>query len=296
MDRCRSIWHAPSVVTVLEAIQRSAEFLGRKGVDAPRLQAELLLAHVLRLPRLKLYLQFDRALTPAETDQLRELVRRRGQREPLQYILGRAAFCGRDLLVNPHVLIPRPETEQLAELGWTRLAACPGPRLALDVGTGSGCIAIALVEHCPDTRCVAVDVSPEALNVARENVAAAGLTDRIELLPSRELEAVPAQPRFDLIISNPPYIPSGDIASLQPEVRDHEPRTALDGGPDGLDAFRWLAPQARARIRPSGLLLLECGDGQPDAVVSILREHNWVVTAVHPDYTGRPRFVEARPG
>jgi len=290
------LWHPDPAVTVLEAIQRSAEFLARKGVESPRLQAELLLAHVLQLPRLKLYLQFDRVLTPAETDQLREAVRRRGRREPIQYITGRAAFCGRDLHVTPHVLIPRPETEQLAELGWTRLAAMPPPRLALDVGTGSGCLAIALVEHCPDTRCLALDASPEALQVARENVTAAGLTDRIELLLSHKLEAVPPQPRFDLIISNPPYIPTAEIPALQPEVRDHEPRLALDGGPDGLDAFRWLAPEARARVRPTGLLLVECGDGQADAVAALLRQHNWIVTGIHPDYTQRPRFVEARPG
>jgi len=283
-------------VTVLEAIQKSTEFLSRKGVDSPRLQAELLLAHVLQRPRLQLYLEFERPLSPAEVDALRELVRRRGQREPLQYILGRAAFCGRELEVNRHVLIPRPETEQLAERGWTWLRQRPAPRRVLDVGTGSGCLAIALVEHCPDTRCVAVDASPEALAVARRNVAAAGLSDRIELVQSHGLSAVPAEPRFDLVISNPPYIPTGALTTLQPEVRDYEPRLALDGGPDGLEAFRWLASEARSRILPDGLLLVECGDGQAEAVSALFQEYGWKVTGKHSDYAGKPRFVEARPG
>lgn len=282
-------------MTVLEAIQRSTDFLARKGVDSPRLQAELLLAHVLQKPRLKLYLEFDRKLTENEINHLRDLVRRRGLREPLQYIIGRAAFCGRDLLVNRHVFIPRPETEQLAELGWSRLLQCPAPRLALDIGTGSGCIAIALVEHCPETRCIATDRSAEALEVARYNVCEAGLTDRIDLVLGDRLTAVPPQPRFDLIISNPPYIPTAQLASLQPEIRLHEPVLALDGGPDGLDAFRWLAAEARARIRPNGTLLLECGDEQTETVADLLTQHNWIVAHIHPDYTHRPRFVEARP-
>lgn len=282
-------------VTVLEAIQRSSEFLARKGVDSPRLQAELLLAHVLQRPRLKLYLEFDRQLTQPEINTLRELVRRRGQREPLQYITGRAAFCGRDLIVNPHVLIPRPETEQLAELGWTRLRDRPAPRRALDVGTGSGCIAIALVDHCPDCHCLAIDTSPDTLTVARQNILAAGLADRIELRLSHKLDAVPAEPVFDLIISNPPYIPTSDLPKLQPEIRLHEPTLALDGGLDGLDAFRWLAAQARPRIRPDGLLLVECGDNQAEAVAALLQQHNWVVAQIHRDYTRHPRFVEARP-
>ncbi len=282
-------------MTVLEAIQRSADFLSRKGVESPRLQAELLLAHLLQQPRLRLYLEFERQLTPAEVDALRQMVRRRGQREPLQYITGRAAFCGRDLRVNRHVLIPRPETEQLAELGWTRLQQQPAPRRVLDVGTGSGCLAIALVEHCPDTWCVALDASPEALAVARENIAEAGLADRIQLVEGRGLSALPQEPAFHLVISNPPYIPSGDLPTLPPEVRDYEPRLALDGGPDGLEAFRWLAAQARSRLQPDGLLLVECGDGQAGLVSALFQQYGWVVTGIHQDYAGKLRFVEARP-
>src|SRR5215469_6893122 len=145
-------------MTVLEGIQKSAEFLAKKGVESPRLQAELLLAHVLKLPRMKLYLNFERALNEPETDAFRELVKRRSQREPLQHIIGSTSFCGFEIAVSRHALVPRPETEILAELGWTALGPLPSAT-ALDLGTGTGCIAIALAAKCPDARLVATDIS-----------------------------------------------------------------------------------------------------------------------------------------
>ena len=158
-------------MTVLEAIQRSTEFLARKGVDSPRLQTELLLAHLLKLPRMQLYLAFERALTPAEVDALRELIKRRGQREPLQHIVGSTSFCGLEIAVNRHVLVPRPETELLAERGWAFLHQLSTlnsqPATALDFGTGSGCLAIALACKCPGAEICALDISPEALALAR---------------------------------------------------------------------------------------------------------------------------------
>ncbi|HEX7652829.1 MAG TPA: HemK/PrmC family methyltransferase, partial [Verrucomicrobiae bacterium] len=157
-------------MTVLEAIQKSADFLGKKAVESARLNAELLLAHQLRLPRMKLYLNFDRVLTPAETDGLREAVKRRGNREPLQHIVGSTSFCGYEIAVNRHALVPRPETEQLAELGWKFLQAeRPHPPTALDFGTGTGCLAIVLAAKCPQARVTALDISPEALALARQN-------------------------------------------------------------------------------------------------------------------------------
>ena len=169
-------------VTVLEAIQKSTEFLGKKNVESPRLQTELLLAHLLEMPRMKLYLNFDRALTVSETDALRELVRRRGLREPLQHIVGSTSFCGFEIAVNRHALVPRPETELLAECGWQWLGQQPtsniqhptanfqnaGPT-ALDFGTGTGCIAIALAAKCPTAKITALDISPDALALAKEN-------------------------------------------------------------------------------------------------------------------------------
>ena len=285
-------------MTVLQAIQRSVDFLAKKGVESPRLHAELLLAHVLQVPRMKLYLDFERILTEDEQNSLRELVRRRGQREPLQHILGSACFCGLDLAVNGDVLVPRPETEILAELGWQFLknaAAKPGsaPPSALDFGTGSGCIAIALAVQCPAARVSALDISPAALALARQNAAKHAVDSRIEFLAGDGFAALPANTRFDLIISNPPYIPAAEIATLDPEVRDHDPRPALDGGTDGLDFYRRLAREAAAFLRPGGHTMLEFGDGQETAVAAAFEVEKWIVESVKPDYNGRPRILAA---
>jgi len=283
-------------VTVLEVIQRSAEFLARKGVETPRLQAELLLAHVLACPRLKLYLNFERALAAAELDSIRELVRRRGNREPLQYLASSTSFCGIELKVTPAVLIPRPETEVLAERAWTFLAERgTGPAKALDFGTGSGCLAIAVATHCPSVQVTALDASAEALAVAAENAAQHGVAERLRFVHAETLAAAPGQP-FHLIVANPPYIPSGQLAALEPEVRDHEPRLALDGGPDGLDVIRHLATHAAALIHPEGRVMLEFGDGQAAAVGALFEAEGWRVEEIVSDLAGRPRHLMAAPG
>jgi release factor glutamine methyltransferase len=279
-------------VTVLEAIQRSTEFLSRKGVESPRLQTELLLAHVLELPRMQLYLNFERPLTPGQVDTLRLLVQRRGRREPVQYILGSTSFCGWEFAVNPHVLVPRPETELLAELGWQFLGELPAR--ACEFGAGSGCLVVALALKCPAASLHALERSPEALNVARQNAARHGVADRIRFLLSDGFSAVPHGTAFDLILSNPPYIPTPELATLEPEVREHEPRCALDGGPDGLDYFRCLAATAGSWLRPAGRLMVEFGDGQAAAVAEMFGRENWVVEAIHEDYTHRPRLMVAR--
>jgi release factor glutamine methyltransferase len=281
-------------VTVLDVIQKSAEFLAGKGIDSPRLNAELLLAHVLRLPRMKLYLNFDRTLSPEELDTMRELVRRRARHEPLQYILGSASFCGLELTVNPHVLVPRPETELLAEAGWQFLRTRPGAPTALDFGTGSGCLAIALAAHCPTARVTALDVSEPALALARANAERHSVAARIEFVAGNDLAALPAGARFDLIISNPPYIPTAAIESLPPEVRDFEPRVALDGGPDGLRIHRQLAAGAGAFLKPGARLMVELADGQADAARELYTGHKWIVDAIQPDYTRCPRILIAR--
>jgi release factor glutamine methyltransferase len=319
-------------VTVLEAIQKSAEFLTKKGVEPSRLQAELLLAHLLKLPRMKLYLNFDRGLTPSETDALRESVKRRGQREPLQHIVGSTSFCGFEIAVNRHALVPRPETELLAELGWQFLKQLSEGRVtrvpiqndgdsdnsslrALDFGTGTGCIAIALAAKCPGVIITAVDVSAEALALAQQNAAANQVAERIEFLQGDGFAAFQSEGRvtrvpiqndgdscnsslrkweFDLIISNPPYIPSAEIATLEPEVRDHDPRAALDGGADGLDFYRKLATEAKPFLKPDGKIMLEFGDGQAEAIKSIFENEKWIVEAVKEDYSHRARILIAR--
>ena len=282
-------------MTVLEGIQKSAEFLAKKNVEPPRLHAELLLAHLLKMPRMKLYLNFERALVPAEVDALRELVRRRGQREPLQHIIGSTSFCGLEIAVNRHVLIPRPETELLAEAGWNFLSTLDSrPSTTLDFGTGSGCLAIALAVKSPATLVYAVDVSPDALTVARQNAASHQLGERIQFLQGDGFAALPNDVRFDLIVSNPPYISTAEIGTLEPEVRDYDPRGALDGGADGLDFYRQLAAEARTFLKPTGKLMLEFGAGQAAAIREIFEKQKWVVEAIQPDYTQRERILIAR--
>ena len=322
-------------VTVLEAIQKGAEFLGKKHVESPRLQVELLLAHLLKMPRMKLYLNFERTLTATETDALRELIKRRGQREPLQHIVGSTSFCGFEIAVNHHVLVPRPETEMLAEFGWQFLAerraparlegisiseqagTMPGAPTALDFCTGSVCIAITLAAKCPNAKIVATDISTDALVLAKENAARNNVAERIEFLPGDGFAALRSEGRvprvpnqiseagdswnsslqnweFDLIISNPPYVPSAEIATLEPEVRDFDPRAALDGGADGLEFFRMIASQARDFLQPDGKIMVEFGDGQAETIRKILEAEKWIVEAVQEDYSQRARILIAR--
>jgi release factor glutamine methyltransferase len=287
-------------VTVLEVIQRGAEHLAKKAVDSPRLQVELMLAQVLNLPRLSLYLNFNRELAESEVAQLRDWVKRRGQREPLQYILGSTSFCGVEIRVNPAVLIPRPETELLAEQAWTWLlkrAATESaePRI-LDFGTGSGCLAVVLALRCPTARIWALDKSPSALAVAAANVALHGVQSRIELLEADSLAPGNSAAPFDLIVANPPYIPTQDLGQLQPEVRDHEPHLALDGGADGMNHFRALAAQAPSMLRADGRFMAEFGDGQASELPSIFAAPAWQEARIEADHSGRPRILIALPG
>jgi len=282
-------------VTVLESIQKSTDFLGKKGVESARLNAELLLAHLLKMPRMKLYLNFERALTAAETDGLRELVKRRGAREPLQHITGSTSFCGCEIAVSRSALVPRPETELLAELGWQFLSTLGSqPSTALDFGTGTGCIAIALAVKCPGARITALDVSAEALTLARQNAELNKVAGRIEFLEGDGFTALASLKGLDLIVSNPPYIASAEIETLQPEVRDFDPRGALDGGADGLDFYRRLAKAGLACLKPEGKMMVEFGDGQAEAIKKIFESEKWIVEAVKEDYSHRARILVAR--
>jgi release factor glutamine methyltransferase len=281
-------------VTVLEAIQRSSEFLTRKGVESSRLNAELLLAEVLKVPRMRLYLDFERPLGQSEVDSLRALVVRRSRREPLQHILGQASFCGLDFKVTGDVLVPRPETELLAERAWEFLGGVEGQPLVLDYGTGSGCLAVTLAVRVASARITAVDISAAALDIARENARAHGVADRIEFVEDDGLKRL--APGFTLIIGNPPYIPSDEISGLAPEVKDFDPRLALDGGKDGLDHYRRLAFGARECLAPGGKIMLEFGDGQGPGIQQIFREQNWVVEGLVEDYNRKPRIIVAAAG
>jgi release factor glutamine methyltransferase len=280
---------------ILEVIQRSTDFLARKGVDSPRLQVELLLAHMLRMPRLQLYLSFERALTTAELDALRALVQRRGQREPLQYILGSTSFCGLEIAVNHAVLIPRPETELLAERAWTFLQKADGVPSALEIGTGSGCLAITVAHYAPRAKVCATDFSGPALALARQNAETHQVSDRVQFCQGDLFGAAPADARFDLVLSNPPYIPTARIETLEAEVRDHEPRSALDGGADGQDFYRRLAAEAGAWLRPAGCIMVELDDEGAPATREIFQRAKWRIEGVEKDDRGQERILIARP-
>ena len=280
-------------MTVLEAIQKSTDFLAKKGVDSPRLQSELLLAHVLKTKRLKLYLDFARNLTDSETTALRELVQRRGAREPLQHILGTACFWGLDFAVNASVLIPRPETELLAEQGWKFLNSLNRASTFLDFGTGTGCIAITLCHFAKQSRGVALDKSAEALAIAQANAAKHCVSDRLQFMESNAFSAIARDQQFDLIISNPPYIQAADIDTLQEEVRKFDPHSALDGGADGLDFYRILATESPQRLAPGGKLMVEFGDSQQDQLRSLFTANTWNIEAILNDLSGRPRILIA---
>lgn len=280
-------------MTILEAIQKSTDFLAKKGVESPRLQSELLLAHVLKTQRLKLYLDFSRALSDAETTTLRELVQRRGMREPLQHILGTASFCGLELKVSRDVLVPRPETELVAEQGWKFLESLGRECAFLDFGTGSGCIAIALCHFAKQARGIAIDKSEAALAIAKGNAEQHRVESRLQFCLSDGFVALSLAERFDLLISNPPYIPAGEIATLQEEVRDFDPHSALDGGADGLDFYRLLAAEGGNFLASGGKLMVEFGDGQQDQLRDLFAAQGWIVEAILNDLTDRSRILIA---
>jgi release factor glutamine methyltransferase len=248
--------------TILKVLTWTRGYLAEKGVENSRLEAEWLLCEALGLDRVGLYVNFDKPLLDSELAACRSLVGRRARREPLQYILGSQDFYGLDFEVLPGVLIPRHDTETLVQEAVTR---CPARAIVLDIGVGSGCIAVALARTCPDAHVYGVDFSPEALQLAQRNAERHGVT--VTLVQGSLFEPFEGR-KFDLIVSNPPYIPTEEIAGLQPEVRDYEPREALDGGPDGLDFYRSIIPAAPSFLEKGGWLLLEVGIGEaPDVTV-----------------------------
>lgn len=276
----------------LELTRLATEHLASKGIDDPRLDAELLLAHVLGLRRLDLYLQFERPITPEEVAGYREAIRRRGRREPLQYITGEAAFRELDLLVDARVLIPRPETEVLVGAVLDRVHGRTG-LTALDIGTGSGAIALSLLREGPFQRVVATDVSGDALAVARTNADRAGLAERLELREGPLWEPVGDWERFDVIVSNPPYVAEGEREGLQPEVGDYEPPAALFAGADGLGVLRGIVEGAGARLRGGGLLAVEVAPGQAGTVAGWLERPPFGAPEIVEDLSGRERVVLA---
>lgn len=280
------------MLTVLEIIKRTTEFLAGRGVSSPRLNAELLLGHVIGRRRMQLYLEFERPLTAAELDQLRPLVRRRGQQEPLQYILGETEFRGLRLKVDRRALIPRPETELLVELVHTWAGTQPPVLRALDLGTGSGAIAAALATLWPGAAVVAAERCPEALTLARENFAALGLEGRIQPVAATWFDGIPPGP-YDAIVSNPPYLTAAEVAAAAPEVRQHEPRAALEAPDEGLADLRAILTGAPGYLRPGGLLALETGCDHHADLSARLQAAGFQAVEARRDLTGRDRFILA---
>jgi release factor glutamine methyltransferase len=280
--------------TALALTRKAAELFRERGIENGRLEAELLLASVLRLRRLDLYLQYDRPIEAAELETFRAHVRRRLRREPVQYILGETQFRGLTLRVDPRALIPRPETEVLAGevLRWANERG--RPLAGLDVGTGSGALALAMLTEGPFERVVATDLSDEALQLAAENAAAAGVADRLELRSGSLWAPLRPGERFDVIVSNPPYVGEDERATLQPEVRDWEPAAALFASAAGLGVLLALTRGAAERLVDGGLLALEVGAGQAEKIAADLRgTGRFRETRTVRDLAGRERIVLA---
>ena len=278
-------------MTLLEVLQASTEYLKKHKIDNPRLNAEHLIGHVLGRTRMELYLEFERKLTESELAPLRELVRRRGEGEPLQHLLGTVEFCGRTFLCDKRAMVPRPETEELVEFLKSEIRN-PKSEI-LDVGTGSGVIALSLATNFPEARIYATDVSEDALALARENAERLGLAERVQWIESNLLDNVSES--FDLIVANLPYISAQDRQSLAREVL-HDPEVSLFAGPRGDEIVRALIEQAPARMKPGGLLALEVGLGQADALGQVLAQKKYHDIESKNDYSNVSRFLLARYG
>jgi release factor glutamine methyltransferase len=280
-------------MTLLAVLQSTAEYFKKHKIESPRLNAEHLLAHVLGRKRIELYLDFERELTEPELVPLRELVRRRAQGEPLQHLLGTVEFCGHTFICDKRALVPRPETEQLVEL---LIAEC-GIRNAecriVDVGTGSGVIALSLAAKFPQAEVHAIDISDAALELARANAERLGLSSRVQFAKGSLLQG--AAGAFDLIVANLPYVALGDRATLSPEVL-RDPESALFAGETGEELIRQLIESAPAHLRPGGMLALEIGIGQAEALAAFFAQQKFHEVTMRRDFAGVIRFLLARYG
>ena len=278
--------------SLLEILRKTTDFLRTKGVENPRLDAEILVAHALKLRRMDLYLQFERLLTEPELVAIRPLVKRRSQREPLQHIIGETDFFDLKLKTDRRGLIPRPETEQLLEL--VTLAHPVAPSRILDLGTGTGAIALALAKFWPESAVVAVDRSADALALACENAASLGFADRVRFVESDWFAALAGEQPFDLIVSNPPYLTATEVAEAEPEVRDHDPVTALVAERDGRADLESIIRAAPPFLIPGGLLGLETGIAQHEALTAFAQGIGYAAVESKRDLSDRDRFLLLR--
>ena len=275
--------------SVLELLNWTTQFFDKKNIESPRLQAELLLAHVLKWKRIDLYTRFDYVVPPDKLAEFKQLILQRAERVPIQYILGTCEFRSLEFKVTPAVLIPRPETELAVDALFARAKDKPGATV-LDVGTGSGCIAVAAAKALPAAEFWAVDFSADALQVAAENAKRHGVDSRVHFIRGDLFEPVSGQ-TFDFIVSNPPYVSEAEWPGLMPEVRDHEPHQALLAGPDGLDAYRRIIPAGKAHLAAGGKMILEMGAGQAGRIRQIAAESGLHVDDVIPDFARIERVI-----
>ncbi|UCF85949.1 MAG: peptide chain release factor N(5)-glutamine methyltransferase [Desulfobacteraceae bacterium] len=261
--------------TIKRLLLVTSDFLKKKGIDSPRLTAEILLAHQLNIDRVTLYLNYDQPLNERELSGYRALIKRRLKREPLQYITGTQEFWSLEFMVNPHALIPRPETELLVEVAIERLKALPelgnNPPNIVDLGAGCGAIAISLAKEIGKIKIWATDISSDALKLARLNAEKHGVTDKITFLRGNLWEPLmDLGVTFDIVLSNPPYIAPGEFDNLSPEVRDYEPRLALDGREGGMHFIEKIIAEAPAFMNPGGWIMLEMSPGQTDKALKLI--------------------------
>lgn len=284
----------PTVWTLQALLTWTTDYLTRKGIPSPRLESQVLLAHVLGCPRIELVARSLEVATEAVRTTYRELIRRRVEGWPVAYLTGVKEFYLLKFDVSPAVLIPRPETETLVLEALRLLKPLSAPE-CLDLGTGSGCIAVSIAHQKSDARLLAVDISPDALDLARQNATKHGVAGRIDFRQGDLFAAVGAGRMFDLIVSNPPYVTPAELANLSTDVRDHEPRLALDGGPDGLAFYRRIASSVDAFLKPGGWALVEIGATQNDQVRALFAEQSGLtVEPTLKDAAGHPRVVRAR--
>jgi release factor glutamine methyltransferase len=279
------------MTTVVDVLKKTEQYFKSKGIPSPRLDAELIVGHHLGMSRVDLYLNFDKPLKEHELGPMRADVKRRAGREPIAWILGTKGFWNLELSTHPQVLVPRPDSETLVE---TALRLIPEHErcFVADVGTGTGAIGLAIAANRPEARVFCTDVSEAALRCAKQNTEQLELTDRVAVLKGALLEPIPSGRDIDIVVSNPPYIPSQDIDALAPEIANHEPRLALDGGADGLQIYRDLIPMAAKRARIA--VIVEHGDGQNPAVVSMMQSAGLTQISEHADLTGTVRVVCGR--
>lgn len=283
-------------MTILELLGKATPWLATKGSESPKADAEILLAHVLGIRRIDLFLRFEQPVAPAEQDAFRELMRRRAAGEPVAYLVGKKGFHDFEVEVGPGVLIPRPETETLVDLALARGGAprAPGapPLRIVDVGTGTGCVAIALARGLPDADVTAIELSHEAIAIARRNIAALA-PERVRLLEGDGFAPVKDE-TFDLVVANPPYVAESERATLMRDVRDFEPGGALFAGADGFSVIRAWAADAFAHSNPGAWTMFEIGAGQGEEATAIFRSAGFTDVSLTPDLAGIPRVIAGR--